>query len=505
MDPKRTTYDPEYVFGPGAQVAEYLVEEKLAEGGMGEVWVGRHPKIGKRVAIKVLASDLVANKKSVTRFMQEARAVNEIRHRGLVDVFSFGELPDGRPYILMEFLEGKTLAEFLKLRKLLPFSEALELMRQISEALQAAHDKNVVHRDLKPENIFLILDGGSTPFVKILDFGIAKLTDPDRAGPNLTRTGAVFGTPAYMSPEQCEGSRSVDHRSDIYALGILTYEMLTGRTPFRESTDEGAGSIIAKQINNDAAPASALVTGRKIPKAVDAFLLGVLSKDPEERPQRCLDFYQGLVKAVGSLKNEDSSAVTQAAPVFGEAARRATTQPPKTGNYYAGAASSSNFSSKAGAALLGLLIMGGGVYWWMSQKETPTKITQPSTNAANTLSAETLPTQTPAKKVLFTIESSPKGANIFLDNRLLGITPLSIELDASDKESTVQLMKDGYEPKEFIVVLNSATSIEKTLKKASAASPTKKNPNVKENPTKENPIGDDPVPIDFDDDNKKKR
>ena len=361
MDPNqnKATYDPDYQFGPGARVGEYIVEAKIAEGGMGEVWVGTHPKINKRVAVKVLAQDLVANKKTVARFMQEARAVNEIRHRGLVDVFSFGELPDGRPYILMEFLEGKTLGKFLQERRLLPFSEVLELMRQISEALQAAHDKNIIHRDLKPENIFLIFDGGSTPFVKLLDFGIAKLLDPERAGPNLTRTGAIFGTPSYMSPEQCEGSKHVDHRSDIYALGILTYEMLAGRTPFRESSDEGGGAIMAKQIHNPPPLVSSLVTGRKIPKTVDVYLQSVLSKDPEERPERCLDFYQGLLRAVGSLKSEETSAVQQALAFYGDGKRATSHSKTKnTGGYYAGATTQTGLGSKLGAlAALGLFLV----------------------------------------------------------------------------------------------------------------------------------------------------
>src|SRR5262249_18710981 len=255
-------FDPDYQFGPGAPIGEYIAEDKIGEGGTGECWRGHHPVIGKRVAIKLLNRDFVANKEVVTRFIQEARAVNEIRHRGLIDIFSFGELPDGRPYFVMEFLDGKPLSKYIKGKGPLPFGEITDIFGQICRALQAAHDRGIIHRDLKPDNIYLVLEEGAPPFVKVLDFGIAKLAGSGPEGQHLTRTGAIFGTPAYMSPEQCEGAKAVDQRSDIYALGIILFEMITGRTPFSEP-GEGIGTIMMKQMSLPAPPPSALVTGRQ--------------------------------------------------------------------------------------------------------------------------------------------------------------------------------------------------------------------------------------------------
>jgi eukaryotic-like serine/threonine-protein kinase len=249
----------------------------------------------------VLGQDIIANKSSLSRFLQEARAVNQIKHRNLVDIFSFGELPDGRPYFVMEYLEGKSLASYLEQAGALPFSEILHLFDQACRALQAAHDQQIIHRDLKPDNIYLILEPTQPPFVKILDFGIAKLSTGNQK--RLTQTKSIFGTPGYMAPEQYEGAKNVDHRADIYALAVILFEMLTSQTPFA-LPGENIYVVISRQMSLSPPKASSKISNRLIPPAVDQFLLKALSLDREERPQSCIEFYQQLLVAVGDKRTE---------------------------------------------------------------------------------------------------------------------------------------------------------------------------------------------------------
>ena len=215
---------------PGTWVGEYQIESKLGQGGMASVYAGTQPVIGKKVAVKVMSRQLCLDPVQVERFIQEARAVNQIGHPNIVDVFAFGALPDGRSYFVMEWLQGETLAARLR-RGWLTVPEAVAIMFQICDGLAAAHDKGIVHRDLKPENIFLVPVRNRRMLVKVLDFGIAKLLGRRDARIDRTADGSTPGTPSYMSPEQAKG-KDVDHRSDIYALGVCAFEMLCGRLPF---------------------------------------------------------------------------------------------------------------------------------------------------------------------------------------------------------------------------------------------------------------------------------
>jgi eukaryotic-like serine/threonine-protein kinase len=224
----------------GTRVGEYQIVDRIGEGGMGTVYSAVHPIIGKKVAIKVLAGRLANNKNAIRRFVLEARAVNDIRHPGLVDIFSFGQLTDGRHYYVMEYLAGRNLGDVLRERSRLPMAEAIPIFLEVGQALVAVHAKGIVHRDLKPENILLLATpqpGGQK--TKLVDFGLAKLVEgvPTHlsAGSPRTAAGVNVGTPHYMSPEQCRGQK-VDARADLYSLGVLLYETLTGRLPFDGAT-----------------------------------------------------------------------------------------------------------------------------------------------------------------------------------------------------------------------------------------------------------------------------
>src|SRR4051812_14405882 len=208
------------------EVGEYRVLRKIGEGGMGSVYSAVQPVIGKRVAIKVLAPHIAAHPELVRRFVDEARAVNKIGHPNIVDIFSFGWLPDQRHYFAMEYLEGQTLSDRMKAGPI-PVDEARRLLGQICGALEAAHQVGIIHRDLKPENIWIAQPKHGDSYAKLLDFGIAKLLGDADSAPH-TQTGAIMGTPAYMAPEQCRGI-GIEPRTDLYSLGVILYEMFTGR------------------------------------------------------------------------------------------------------------------------------------------------------------------------------------------------------------------------------------------------------------------------------------
>ncbi|MBL9019786.1 MAG: serine/threonine protein kinase, partial [Myxococcales bacterium] len=262
----------------GERVGEYEVAGKLGQGAFGTVFRAVHPVIGKEVAIKVLARKFSVDPEMVSRFVAEARAVNQIRHRHIIDIFSFGALDDGRQYYVMEYLDGEPLDALLDREKQIPIASALSILRAIAKALDAAHAKGIAHRDLKAENVFLGRDPDGGVFPKLLDFGIAKLMGTEEALKHKTRTGAPIGTPYYMSPEQCRG-KDVDHRTDIYAFGVLVYLMLTGVYPF--DADDYM-SILMKQITEE--PSAPSTLNADLTPAIDDAVAWMMKKDPADRP-----------------------------------------------------------------------------------------------------------------------------------------------------------------------------------------------------------------------------
>ena len=265
----------------GEVLGSYRVIAKLGAGGMGTVWVAEHQLLGSRAAIKVLLPDLSKQDKIVQRFFDEARAATKIRDPGIVTVHDFG-WHHGDAYIVMELLSGETLAQRLGMGRMAPL-QAVRLIQMCGLAMAAAHARGIIHRDLKPDNIFVVSDpavpGGER--IKLLDFGIAKLLDRDREeGHFSTVTGAIMGTPAYMSPEQCRGAGEIDHRTDIYALGCVLFQLLCGRPPFIAQTP---GDMIACQIRETPPAPSSILAG--IGPELDAMVLKCLAKDPAERFQ----------------------------------------------------------------------------------------------------------------------------------------------------------------------------------------------------------------------------
>ncbi len=270
----------------GMVVGEFRIQEKIGHGGMAVVYLGVHPVIGKRAAIKVLNPDFAQDLGAVGRFVQEARAVNQIGHRNIVDIFQFGQLPDGRNFLVMELLEGRSLAAHIKDKGALPLFDVLTIALPICDALGAAHRAHIVHRDLKPDNVFLESprQGGAME-VKLLDFGIAKLSSLDAASP--TKSGTMIGTPHYMAPEQIRAG-AVDPRTDVYALGVVLYEMLTGRTPHDAET---IYSLIAHKLNTRPSSPSVFV---RTPSDLEALILRCLELDPDRRPSTMAEVHAEL-------------------------------------------------------------------------------------------------------------------------------------------------------------------------------------------------------------------
>ncbi len=266
---------PPVVLEAGMMVGEYRIERHIATGGMGAIYAGIHPVISKRVAIKVLDRRLAHDPRTLSRFVLEARSVNQIGHHNIVDIFSIGELDDGRAYLIMELLDGLPLHQLISRAGRLHPGHILPLYQQLCDALRAAHAKGFVHRDLKPDNI-VVLRRPPHPFIKILDFGIAKLRHGDAGDDEATAVGTVLGTPEYMAPEQCRGDE-IDHRVDIYALGVMLYELVCGRKPF---SDPNPMRVLAAQLRLEPTPPSQLV---ELPEGLEALILKAMAKRRDDR------------------------------------------------------------------------------------------------------------------------------------------------------------------------------------------------------------------------------
>jgi eukaryotic-like serine/threonine-protein kinase len=264
--------------GPGTDVGGYIIDGVLGDGSMGVVYGATHPVIGKRAAIKILRLEVSRSPIAVERFIQEARAVNQIGHPNIVDIFAYGALADGRAYHIMDLLVGESLRRRLR-RGVLHPSEAASVIDEMASALMAAHDHGFVHRDLKPDNVFLVEHDGRWPEVKLLDFGLAKLMPEHGVAAFTTKTGVMLGTPEYMSPEQARGT-GVDYRTDIYALGIVMFEILAGVRPFPSLGD----SLATLLQHAEEPPASLADTVSGLPAEMIQLVAAMLAKTPQARP-----------------------------------------------------------------------------------------------------------------------------------------------------------------------------------------------------------------------------
>jgi serine/threonine-protein kinase len=305
---------PDPLIGRDLLNGQFQIVRKIGTGGMGAVYEASQPSVNGKVAVKILHAKLANRKDLVSRFHREAAAMSHLTHPNTVKVLVYGEDDkDGLLYIVMEYLEGKNLNQTVRAEGPLPAERAVPLLVQACHALQEAHEKGIVHRDLKPENIFICNHGGMKDFVKVLDFGLAKVTEREmRPGSMiLTQEGMVFGTPEFMSPEQAQG-KTLDARSDIYSLAVILYEVLTGKLPFDAKSPM---EYIQLHVQKEPIPLSQRVPGKTFPPALDAVIAKALSKNRDDRYQTAAEFAQALQQAIGQSPTSHMFSATAQSPV----------------------------------------------------------------------------------------------------------------------------------------------------------------------------------------------
>jgi eukaryotic-like serine/threonine-protein kinase len=286
----------------GTAVGEYVITRKIGQGGMGAVYAAEHPLIGKQVAVKILSHELSQDPGIAQRLLEEARAVNRIRHPNIIDIFAFGTLPDGRPYYVMELLDGENLESALQ-HATLSRTDLAALIDQLCQTLAAAHEAGFVHRDLKPENLWVSRPPDHQVALKVLDFGIAK--NIRMTSPALTSNGQVLGTVHYMAPEQAL-SRAVDARTDIYAVGVMLYRIFAGELPF---DDPSFYAVVTKHLTEQPLPIS---KHREVPKDLEGVVMRCLAKEPAQRPASASQLWTELRPGIEAWRASDQSATATA-------------------------------------------------------------------------------------------------------------------------------------------------------------------------------------------------
>ncbi len=385
-------------------IGNYRVLQQLGEGAMGAVWLAEHPVMGRKVAIKLLHPRLSADPDVATRFLNEARAINLIAHENIVEILDFGQTTGGQPYFIMELLEGEPLSAPIA-RGPMDAAQVALVADQVCLALAAAHAKGIVHRDLKPENVQLITKADGSLQVKILDFGVAKiLASAEGLQSAKTRTGLLMGTPLYMSPEQCNGASPVDHRADIYALGVMLFEMLAGRPPF---VADGLGELFALHMFH---PAPALADlAPAVPPHLAAAVMKALAKSPDDR-------FQSMDELRAALVSPDQLDPTAPKPAASVASPARSSRRWKTPSVIVSLATAAAVSYAALSA---------------SRRHA----SPPAASLA----------QPALKTVIFRFESDPVGADVFdAGGNDLGQTPLEVPLPRGNAVHDYVLRRAGH-------------------------------------------------------------
>jgi len=314
------------LIGKEVDNGEYRIVERIGTGGMGAVYKAEQPNMNRFVAVKVLHSRFLSRSDLVSRFRREARAMSQLCHPNTARVYKYGQLEDDSCYFVMEYMTGMNLVQEVRARGPIEPDRCINIMVQVCGALEEAHQAGIIHRDLKPENIFLTNQGGTVDFPKVLDFGLAKVSEKQigtKSVLNLTQQGAIFGTPEFMSPEQTLGA-PLDRRSDVYSLGLIMYEALTGKLPF-DATEKR--QIMKAQVQEKPIPLSKRTKGMVFPSKLEAVLAKALAKDPAERYPSATIFAEAL-KGCLSSKLATSAAIAVPTPSSASSKQDAPVQPP---------------------------------------------------------------------------------------------------------------------------------------------------------------------------------
>jgi serine/threonine protein kinase len=449
----------------GQTVGNYTITAKLGEGGMGTVFLAEHPVIGSKVALKAIHPEFARSPEVVSRFVNEARAVNQIGHDHIIDIHDFGNTPAGDFYFIMEFLNGEMLSDQRGRQVVFSPARALNIVAQIADALAASHERGVIHRDLKPDNIFLITRDAKPDFVKVLDFGLAKLTNESgTVRAYTTDAGIILGTPYYMSPEQCEGRAELDHRTDVYSLGVILFEMLTGQVPF---AGEGFGEVMAKHISLPPPAARRFVPN--LPIALDAILNRALAKHPDARFQTMGEFREVLLSTESALspppapltERDPSGPLHLGLPI-------STPMPPGFSFQQHVGEVDQAIDVRPRRSRGGLLFLGAAAALTVVAALSNGGVRGQATQ----LFARTAAPKRPAT-VRVNFSSDPAGATVTRsDGTVLGVTPLSAEIPYGDKPVDYRLSRDGYSAKVASFVPNLPSPVFVLLERIELPAPT---------------------------------
>jgi serine/threonine protein kinase len=442
---------------------------------MGVVYLAQHPVIQRKVAIKLLHAVLARDPDIVARFFNEARAIHMIQHENIVEILDFGQTADGQPYFIMEYLTGESLSDAIT-RGAMPADQVEAIAVQMCRALAAAHGKGIVHRDLKPHNVQLVIKADGSLLVKILDFGVAKiLSSPDGNQSVKTRTGSLMGTPLYMSPEQCKGAGVLDHRTDIYSLGVILFEMLSGRPPFMA---EGVGELFAKHMLED--PPSVTEFAPGAPPHMAAAIMKALAKEPDARFPSMDEFRKAII---GEIK-------VTAPAASGRPSRFANTQAqtisPRVSTTLSSASSEIDegfdVAPRRRKLLFGLLSGGAAAavlgYFFLLKDNTPVEVPKPviaTTTKAPPVTPPTPPTPPVKKTVTIRFEAEPAGAHVFRkkDDHDMGVVPVELQLakdaaKAGPDALTYVLRLPGYRDRLLVADVAMDRTFHVSLEKAAA-------------------------------------
>lgn len=428
----------------------YLVEGVLGEGGMGLVYKTRHVMLGKPLAMKVLRGDVSRDGEIITRFRQEAQSASAIGNEHIIDISDFGQLPDGSTYFVMEMLDGQELTKAIEREQPIPFARILHVAKQLCDALGAAHRIGVVHRDLKPDNVYLIKRGHDTSFVKVLDFGIAKVGGSTS---KLTRAGQVFGTPHYMSPEQCEGSE-VDQRTDVYAIGVILFEMVTGGVPFDADNLMG---ILSKHMHE--APPRPSTFRPDCPAPFEAIILRCLEKSKDARYQSCEELADDLARFEAGTAPSVGRTI-EVAPRGRSSTLPTILRPSKR-------------TLVVSALLLALLGAGGAALFVTTTQQDHAEALRrdmarldEATRRVEQLAERSEAVVAPAESARIRLSTDPPGAEIYRGDELIGASPVELPRPEGDERLTLELRREGYVTRSTTLSRLTADQVTVTLARA---------------------------------------
>lgn len=454
----------------GKLIAErYEVFARIGAGGMGAVYKARQVGMDRSVGIKVMLREYTRDEKTVKRFKVEALAVSRLNHPNTVRIYDFGQMDTGDLYIAMEFLDGKPLDNVLKQIGSLSVNMALHIIKQVASSLAEAHSKGIVHRDLKPENIFLVTVSNDPYFVKVLDFGVAKLKASDSSIGTLTQNGAIFGTPKYMAPEQCRG-REVDGRTDIYAMGVILYQLMVGQTPFG---GDSPLAIMLQHVQNDPKPPTLLKPELDIPKEVEGLVMKCMQKDPAGRYQSAGEFLAAISSVEAMLGNRYAH-VVYVEPSVREARKKASKAEAPTvfdTGYVEKKVVESRLARKMIIALVAIVALGtGGIYWAYTVKHAAIASKKPGKPQVmeKTIIKPVIVEKAP-EDVTVSLNTEPGGAFVTIDGKKVGKTPFKHRYKRSTKVMSVKFNKPGYKPKIVAVNLGESAFINANLEKQPVA------------------------------------